>query len=35
MKGLVMAFALMTSFGSAIMGFIVNPFYTPSNAVYM
>lgn len=35
MKGLVMAFALMTSFGSALMGFVVNPFYTPSNAVYM
>mmetsp|Transcript_10610 Transcript_10610/g.36677 ORF Transcript_10610/g.36677 Transcript_10610/m.36677 type:complete len:669 (-) Transcript_10610:64-2070(-) len=34
MKSLVMAFGLMTSCGGAIIGFIVNPFYTPSNSIY-
>jgi len=34
MKSLVMAFALMTTCGGAIIGFIVNPFFTMSNAVY-
>ncbi|QDZ24170.1 PTR2 family proton/oligopeptide symporter [Chloropicon primus] len=34
MKSLVMAFGLMTSCGGAIIGFIVNPFYTSSRSIY-
>ena len=34
MKGMVMAFALTTSFGAALLGYAVNPFYTPSNSIY-
>ena len=34
MKSLVMAFGLMTSCGGAIIGFIVNPFYTAQNSIY-